>query len=158
MKSRWALLALIIGVSISLSCHSGKAFSKLDSQSSKSQALGSFMITSKVLGNSVFTPSVCDSGDRQYFLGSDFKDQSSAIVLRLLVDPLHGPAVRMFSSEKPFDQSVVFHRSDCKVFQFSLDSTGWQLNDVYDYRVALQLDCSRDDESISGSASSPHCH
>jgi hypothetical protein len=158
VNTKFGLLLLIIGVSMSLSCLSGKAISDLDNPSSKGQALGSLTISSKVLGNSVFTPLFCNSGDRQYFLGGDFKDQSSLLVLRLVVDPLNGPAVRLFSSDKPFDQSVVFHRKDCKVFHFSLDSTGWRVNDVYDYQVTLQLDCNRDGESIRGSASTTHCH
>jgi len=65
--------------------------------------------------------------------------------------------VRVFSTEAPFDRSVVFRRSDCAVFHFSLDSTGWRVNDVEDYRVTLQLDCSRPGERVSGSASSSHC-
>ena len=60
--------------------------------------------------------------------------------MRLVVDPLGDAAVRVFSAAAPFERSVVFRRGECGVFHFSLDSTGWSINDVDDYAVTLQLD------------------
>jgi hypothetical protein len=77
--------------------------------------------------------------------------------VRLVVDPRDGPAVRVFSIDAQFDKTAVFRRPDCQVFHFSLDTTGWRVNDVYDYRVTLQLDCSREGEAIKGEASATHC-
>ena len=157
MKLQRVVFLIICGVPLFFSCLSGRAVSERDMQSSNEQALGSFSISSRIFGNNTFTPYSCDAGDRQFFLGGDFTDQSSSLVLRLVVDPLNGPAVLLFSPESPFEKSVVFHRSDCRVFHFSLDSTGWRVNDIGDYRLTLQLDCSRDGESLNGSASTTHC-
>ena len=155
MRPRFAVLLGIGMVPLLVSCLASRPVG--DSGSSGPQALGSLEVASQVLGNHVLTPTVCTSGDRQQFLGADLSDPGTSLVLRLAVDPLEGPAVRVFSAEAPFDRSVVFRRSDCAVFHFSLDSTGWRVNDVEDYRVTLQLDCSRPGERVSGSASSSHC-
>jgi hypothetical protein len=137
-----------------LSCLSTKPVLPISNQ----QALGSFTVSSASLSQTMLIPLSCAAGDRQFFLGADFEDKDSGLILRLVVDPLEGPAVRMFTSAAPFDNSIVFHRSDCKVFHFSLDTTGWRINRIYDYRITLQLDCSRNGESIQGSASATHCH
>ena len=120
--------------------------------------LGSLRLSSRQLGQITLEPTSCLAGDRQLFLGADFVDASRSTVLRLVVDPLDGPAVRVFSSAEPFDKAIVFRRADCAVFHFSLDTTGWRVNDVNDYRVTLQLDCDRDGETLKGSAAADHCH
>ena len=44
-------------------------------------------------------------------------------------------------------------------FRFSLDETGWKVNDVRDYRLSLELDCAlADGTTIHGSASTTHCN
>jgi hypothetical protein len=120
--------------------------------------LGSFAVASQTVGDHTLVPTACTSGDRQFFLGGDFKTAGSDLVVRLVVDPLGAPAVRVFSTEAEFDKSVVFKRADCSVFHFSLDTTGWRVNDVYDYQLTLQLDCSKPGESLRGTASTTHCH
>ena len=125
---------------------------------SPSQALGSFEVESPSLGKQTLTATECSSGDRQFFLGGDFTAQGSELVLRLVVDPLEGPGVRVFPASAPFDKDVVFRRSECGVFHFSLDETGWRVNGVYDYRLTVDVDCSRAGETIRGKASTTHCH
>ncbi len=127
-------------------------------QSGQSLALGSFEVGSPALGSPALAPTECTPGDAQFFLGADFADVRAGAVVRLVVDPLGGAAARVFSAAEPFDKSVVFTRAECAVFHFSLDTTGWRFNRVNDYRVTLQLDCSRPGEWIRGSASSTHCH
>jgi hypothetical protein len=123
------------------------------------QSLGSIVLVSNRLGNETIVPSTCAAGDRQSFLGGDFADEKSGFIVRLVVDPLEGPAARVFSSATPYDKTAVFHRSDCRTFHFSLDSTNWRINDVQDYRISLTLDCSdKDGDTISGNVSATHCH
>lgn len=156
LKERLAHLLVLGTIPLLMSCLSSRPLGNVPS--SESQGLASFSVSSQVFGVQSFTPTVCTGGDRQFFLGSDLSDPNSSLVLRLVVDPLEGPAVRLFSSQAPYDKSVVFRRSDCRVFHFSLDSTGWRVNDINDYRLTLQIECDRQGESIAGSASSSHCH
>ncbi len=151
--------ALPLGWTVLLAgCLSGGPVGGGPGQSGQPVALGSFAVTSATLGDATLAPTSCTAGDRQLFLGADFASESNGLVLRLVVDPIEGPAVRLYAAGEPFDRSVVFHRSECGIFHFSLDSTGWRVNDVNDYRLTLELDCSRPGESLKGSASTTHCH
>lgn len=122
-------------------------------------ALGSFTVSSPLLGEVTVAPTVCAAGDRQQFLGGDFHDPVSNLVVRLVVDPLEGPAARVFDLGDRFQRSVVLRRSECAVFHFSLEHTGLTINDVRDYRLSLELDCAlADGTTVHGSVSSTHCH
>jgi hypothetical protein len=122
-------------------------------------ALGSFTVSSPLLGDTTVAPTVCAAGDLQQFLGADFHDPVSNLVVRLVVDPLDGPAARVFHLDDRFQKSVVLRRSECAVFHFSLEHTGLAINDVRDYRLSLELDCAlADGTTVHGSASSTHCH
>ncbi|HUK14050.1 MAG TPA: hypothetical protein VLW17_12175 [Thermoanaerobaculaceae bacterium] len=140
------------------SCLAGRPVTQAGDGSAADQALGSFEVASRTLGDATFSPAECSSGDPQLFLGVDFAEPGRDLILRLAVDPLEGPGVRLYSATAPFDRSVVFRRADCSVFHFSLDSTGWRVNRVEDYRVTLELDCARPGERVRGRASSTHCH
>lgn len=121
--------------------------------------LGAFTVSSDRLGHLTVSPSSCTAGDRQFFLGGDFEDEKSGIVVRLVVDPLDGPAARVFATATPFEKTAVFRRPECRVFHFSLDTTGWRINRIQDYRLTLDLDCSnKEGDSITGKASAAHCH
>jgi hypothetical protein len=120
--------------------------------------LGSINVSAPRLGDLTVIPTDCVSGARQYFLGGDFTDEKTGVVVRLVVDPISGPAIKIFSADAPFEKSVVFRRDDCSVFHFSLESTGWRVNRIDDYRMTLNVDCSRTGELVRGTASATHCH
>ena len=121
--------------------------------------LGSFTVSSDRLGHLTVSPSSCTAGDRQFFLGGDFEDEKSGIVARLVVDPLEGPAVRVFATAAPFEKTAVFRSPECRVFHFSLDATGWRINRIRDYRLSLDLDCSnKEGDTLTGKVSAAHCH
>jgi len=121
--------------------------------------LGSFAVSSPLLGNVTVAPTACRGGDLHQFLGGDFSDPSAGLVVRLVVDPLEGPAARVFDAADPFRKSVVLRRSECAVFHLSLEHTGLTINEVRDYRLSLELDCAlADGTTVHGSASTTHCH
>jgi hypothetical protein len=120
--------------------------------------LGRFEISGPTLGRQTLAPTSCAAGERQVFLGVDLLDEATGIVTRLVVDPATGPVVRVFKASAPFDASVLFHRSECRVFHFSLDSTGWRINHIDELRMSLELDCQLSSgDSIVGTASDPGC-
>ena len=141
-----------------LSCVSTRPTSK-PGASGQTGSPGSFAVSTAALGRVTLAPSSCSAGDRQLFLGADFPDEKAGAVVRLVVDPLEGPAVRVFASDAPFDKSTVFRRSDCTVFHFSLDSTDWRIDHVQDYEVSLELQCATaEGETIEGRVAVDHCH
>src|SRR5271169_2557673 len=88
------LLAFVLLLSIIArlaGCLSGRPLGDVKATAAEPSALGSFTVSSQVLGNQIFTPSVCTAGDREFFLGADFESQDSNLIVRLVVDPLDGP-------------------------------------------------------------------
>lgn len=120
--------------------------------------LGTIHVSSPRIGEATIVPTGCTSGARQYFLGGDFIDAKSGMAVRLAVDPIGSPAIKVFPLSDPFNKSVTFRREECSVFHFSLDSTGWRVNHIDDYRITLNVDCARDGESVRGTASTTHCY
>jgi len=121
--------------------------------------LGAMSVSSPLVGNVTVAPTACSSGDRQQFLGGDFLDAGSGLVVRLAVDPLEGPGARVFDASDPYGKSVVLRRDACAAFHFSLEETVWRVNDVRDYRLSLELDCALPDgTAVRGSVSTTHCH
>lgn len=154
MRTPHALIPMLGSCLLLTACFSSRP---IGGPAEGSPPLGSFAVISPTLGDRTLAPSECTAGDRQLFLGADFSSSTGPLVLRLVVDPIAGPAIRVFDAGAPFDRSVVFRRSDCRAFHFSIERTGWRINDVYDYRVTLELDCSREGESVSGQATATHC-
>jgi hypothetical protein len=116
------------------------------------------VIAGPTLGQQTVAPTSCAAGERQVFLGVDLLDEGAGIVTRLVVDPATGPVVRAFKAASPFDATVLFHRSECRVFHFSLDSTGWRIDHIDELRMSLELDCQLPSgDSIGGRASAPGC-
>lgn len=126
--------------------------------SRSSGPLGQIEIQSSSLAVSRLSPTTCHSGERQLFLGADFIDVQGATA-RLVVDPTGNALLRFFTSAKPLDPGLVFARTDCSVFELSLERTGWQINDVYDLALSLEFDCvSASGDKASGGLAAPHCH
>ena len=120
--------------------------------------LGTFSLSGPTFGQQTLLPIRCSAGERQLFLGFDLHDEKAGIVARLVVDPATGPVVRVFKASAPFDQTVLFHRSECRVFHFSLDSTGWRINRIQQLGVSLELDCQLPSgDSIVGKALDGAC-
>ena len=120
---------------------------------------GKIQITSGILGKVVLTPSVCNSGERQLFLGADFIDSAQGTALRLILEPTGTATLRAFNTAHPLNPGVVISQAACRKFQVSLERTGWRINDIYDLRVNLDVDCrSVLGDSVQGMLAVAHCH
>ena len=120
-------------------------------------SLGTVTLASPKVGDVAFTPTSCTAGDNELFLGGDFIDENAGMILRFVIDPLHGPAVRAFSMKEPNDRTVVFRRSECRAFQFEIERTGLTVNDVDEYRISLQLDCATGEGNLKARVASDSC-
>ena len=101
---------------------------------------------------------MCESGERQEFLGVDLKPSASGPVVRLVMDPLTGPALRVFDPADP-TRSATYRKSDCKKFQVDLTETGVKVNDIRDYKLDLDVECEHGNGSLfAGTAKVEHCH
>lgn len=123
------------------------------------QPMGSVEAGSPALGTATFQPGSCLAGEREMFLGADFIDSAQGMILRLVWDPLAGPAVRVFDRSDPSEKSIVFRKADCGRFDASLEGTNWRINDVDDYKVKADVECGDPQHGyIKAHLSAAHCH
>lgn len=121
-------------------------------------SLGAVTLLSGRLGQATLHPNRCEAGDRAFFLGGDFVDDRSGLVVRLAFDPLEGAAVRVFAREGGPEKSIAFRRADCRVLSATLEPTHWKINDVSDYHLALKFECARGADAAAGEVVAAHCH
>jgi hypothetical protein len=132
--------------------------SSVKTSQSSGGPLGSFSLAGPTFGSRTLLPHGCSTGQRELFLGFDLRDEKAGTVVRLVVDPANGPVVRVFEAAAPFDKAVLFRRSECRVFQFSVDSTGWRINRIDQLQISLELDCELPSgDRIAGKARDPGC-
>lgn len=126
--------------------------------SERSGPLGTFSLSGPAFGSRELLPGRCSTGQHELFLGFDLRDESAGYVVRLVVDPATGPVVKVFETRAPFDRTVLFHRSECRVFHFSIDATGWRINRTDQLKISLELDCELPSgDRIAGKAQDSGC-
>ena len=139
-----------------LAAHS--AGSEASDSGKSGSALGSFEVASVGAPPGRIAPASCVAGDHELFLGADLVDPGTKLVVRLVIDPLDGPALRIYDADAPFDRSVLFLRDDCATFELDLEPTGWIVNDIVVRRLELKVDCENETgATIRGSASAGRC-
>ncbi len=98
-------------------------------------------VSGPTLGRYELKPSLCIAGQHDVFWGADLVEESTGAIARLVVDPITGPAVRVFKADDPFGPSILLRRTDCKTFEPQLQRTGSWINGIDVVKVALDLDC-----------------
>jgi hypothetical protein len=121
--------------------------------------IGTVRVTSATFGNVALAPAACASGEHQLFLGADFLDRARGAALRLILGPTGEATLRVFDTARPLDPGIVFHRAACSKALIAFERTGWRIDDIYDVRVSLELDCrNASGDSLQGTLSVAHCH
>jgi len=111
------------------------------------------------LGKRELHTNKCRAGQRLVFRGADIYDHTTKEVLglRLVVDPIQGPIVRIFKDAE-FGPSIVLRSRDCRTLTYKLEDTGKSVNFVSEVRVAVKLDCrSRSGDIVTGNVDLPAC-
>jgi hypothetical protein len=149
-------LVLVLGMAILTACATSEQGGNGDRGAGTPS--GSLILSGPAFGKRTLLPTVCLAGERELFQGFDLRDEKAGVVTRLIVDPATGPVVRVFAASAPFDKTVLFHRSECRAFHFSLERTGWRINRIDQLDVSLDLDCQLSSgEGIVGKVAAPGC-
>lgn len=120
--------------------------------------LGSFDVASLGAPHGTIQPSTCVVGDHELFFGADLVDPDTNLVVRLVIDPLDGPALRVYDADAPFDRSVLFFRDECTTFGMDFAETGSMVNNIVERSLELEVECENEDgATIRGSASVASC-
>ena len=102
---------------------------------------------------------VCRSGDREYFLGVDLEDETNHAFLRLLVDPMDGPRVRVAYGSGNARRNVILGPSSCRQLDARIQPSGWRVNRVRDFSGSLDAECTTDTGlDVQAHISFTHCH
>jgi hypothetical protein len=119
--------------------------------------LGEVRVESASFRELTSRPTSCISGENFVFLGAEFSG-GGEVTTRLILPPEGSAKLRLFRSDEPLEQGLLFTRADCRQFEVEVERTGWQINEIHDLRVRLRFDCSNDEGSASGSLTADHCH
>ena len=101
----------------------------------------------------------CSSGDLEYFLGVDLADQARGAFVRLVIDPMDGPRVKVVLREGEARESLVLGRDQCSQLEAGVRPTGWRINTVRDFTGFVNAECRSDDgRAVSLHVRFSHCH
>ena len=104
-------------------------------------------------------PDRCSSGDLALFVGFDFQSTHDEGRLRVVIEPIDGPAVRWTFATATGKDPVVLRRADCARLEVDAHATDWHVNDVRDFSGSVDLQCdSRDGRHVEGRIVVDHCH
>lgn len=156
---RWARLAGATAVAAALAgCLSSATGLETSTAAGSDARLGSFDVASIGAPPGTISPASCGAGDHELFLGADLVDPDTRLVVRLVVDPIDGPVIRVYDADAPFDRSVVFFRDECTTFTMDLAETGTMVNNIVERRLELEIECENaDGATIRGRASAARC-
>ena len=142
-RRRWLVFALLPFVVASCAASSG--VSAGGDESPPAAGIGRFEVSSAAVSRGVIVPTRCDAGDTEQYLGGDLQDEELGVAVRLVVDPLYGPALRVYDTRAPFERSVLFFEEECERFELSLEPTGEEVNSVIVRDFELDVDCENED-------------
>ena len=67
--------------------------------------------------------------------------------------------MRVFDTAQPFKPGIVVRHAACNKVLISFERTGWRINDIYDVRVSLDVDCrTASGDTLQGTLTVAHCH
>ena len=157
---RWAALAgsTVVASGLAGCLSSATGLEAATAAGDAGQRLGSFEVASIGAPPGTIAPVTCVVGDHELFLGADLVDPDTNLVVRLVVDPLDGPALRVYDADEPFDRSVLFFRDECTAFAMDLAETGSMVNNIVERRLELEVECENEDgATIRGSVTVARC-
>ena len=123
-----------------------------------SEATNAVAISGPTLGTVEIQPTSCASGNRWVFFGAQAVDERAGIGIRLVIDPITGPVVRIFKFADDGVSSIVLRRRDCTKFEAEFGRTGKSVNFVEEVKLSLDLDCkSEAGDFVVGSVEQTAC-
>jgi len=120
--------------------------------------IGRFEVSSAAVSRGVIVPTRCEAGDHENFLGGDLRDDSLGITVRLVVDPLYGPALRVYDTSAPFERAVLFFEEECERFEMRLDRAGFRVDNASVRDLELEVDCENEDGATIFGRAAARCN
>jgi hypothetical protein len=111
------------------------------------------------VGEQQFRFDACHSRDLEHFLGVDLVDSLGGAIVRLAMDPIDGPRVRIVYGAGGSRQRVDPAPGRCRQFDADARATNWIVNDVRDVSGFVDVECPADPgPAVSLHVRFSHCH
>ena len=110
-------------------------------------------------GDQQFRFEACHSGDLEHFLGVDLVDRLHGAIVRVAIDPIDGPRVRIVYGRDGSRQRVDPTPGRCRQFDADARATSWIVNDVRDVSGFVDVECAAEPGPlVSLHVRFSHCH
>ena len=127
--------------------------------SATSVSPGSLARATLSIGAQEYPLTLCRSGDRDYFRGVDLADREKHAVLRVLIDPMIGPRLRVSQESGGSRETFLLGSRSCRKLDVGAEPTGWRVNRIRDFSGFVEADCTSDSGlEIHAHARFTHCH
>jgi hypothetical protein len=111
------------------------------------------------VGEQRYQLAACRSGDLAHFLGVDLEDRQGGAAVRLVIDPIDGPRVRVVHGRGEARQRIDLVPGRCRVFDAWVRPTGWIVDTVRDVSGSIDVECAGDPgPAVDLHARFSHCH
>jgi hypothetical protein len=111
------------------------------------------------VGEQRYRLDACRSGDLEHFLGVDLADRQGGATVRLVIDPIDGPRVRIVDGRGEARRRIDLIPSRCRVLDARVRPTGWIVDTVRDVSGSIDADCPGDPgPAVELHARFSHCH
>jgi hypothetical protein len=111
------------------------------------------------VGDRQFRLDACISGDLEHFLGVDLADRQGGAIVRVAIDPIDGPRIRVLHDAGGSRQRLDLTPGRCGQFAADARPTNWIVNDVRDVSGFVDVECPGDaGPAVSLHARFSHCH
>lgn len=116
-----------------------------------------------VLGDAAWpaglAPSKCYSGARESFHGVDLVDPSSHALLRVALDPILGPRLRLVEAAGGEQRVTILGPEECAVLDVEVSPTAWRVNHVRDVSGHARFACrTAQGRALEADLRFEHCH
>jgi len=111
------------------------------------------------IGGQAYQLAICKSGDREYFLGVDLADREEQAIVRLVIDPMDGPRLKVVLASAGSRTTMSLGSSSCRRLEARIEPTGWRVNRVRDFSGSIEADCTSDKGlEVVARVRFTHCH
>jgi hypothetical protein len=111
------------------------------------------------IGDQQFRFDTCKSGDLEHFLGVDLIDGQGGAIVRVVMDPIDGPRLRIVYGAGGSRHRVDLAPGRCGQLDADARPTNWIVNDVRDVSGFVDVECAAGPgPAISLHVRFSHCH
>jgi hypothetical protein len=109
--------------------------------------------------DTIYHPTSCYSGGRESYFGVDLLDDGAHVGLRILIDPIEGPRLRLARYDQHWKKLESTVLRECRTLRADVRPTSWRVNEIQDYSGEIDASCvSELGVKLEAKIHFDHCH